>query len=109
MADEVCGSSLFSTVAWKFVLQYLRRTFTASMAVSSSEAGADSSALSNGVTSLRSQTVFLHCSRFCCIRSADRRGAAEDGQASGGMIKREFCHEKLACWRTLLQPHHSFC
>ena len=109
MADEVCGSSLFSTLAWKFVLQCVRRTFTAILPVSSIEAGADSSALSNGLPSLRSQTVSLHCSRFFCIRSADQRGAAEDGQASGGMIKREFCHEKLACRRTLLQPHHSFC
>ena len=109
MADKVCGSSRFSTLAWNFILQCVRRTFTASMSVSSSEAGADSSALFNGLPSLRSQTLSLHCSRFVCIRSADRRGAAEDGQASGGMIKREFCHEKLACWRTLLQPHHSFC
>ena len=53
-------------------------------------------ALSNGLTSLRSQTVSLHCSRFVCIRSADRRGAAEDGQASGGMIKREF---SMRSWR----------
>ena len=91
MADEVCGSSRFSTLAWKFVLQYLRRTSTASMSVSSSEAGADTSALSNGLPSLRSQTLSLLCSRFCCTRSAEERGAAdEDGQASGGMLKREF-------------------
>ena len=79
--------------------------------VSSFPVGADSSAVSNGLPSLRSQTLSLHCSRFCCSRSAEERGAAaEDGQASGGMIKREFCHhEKLACWRTLLQPHHSCC
>ena len=80
-----------------FALQCVRRTFTASLAVSSSEAGADSSALFNGLPSLRSQTLSLHCSRFCCSRSAEERGAAaEDGQASGGMIKREF---SMRSWR----------
>ena len=75
-----------------FVLQYLRRTFTASMSVSSSEAGADSSALSNGFAVAAFANCLSALTRlFCCTRSAEQRGAAaEDGQASGGMIKREF-------------------
>ena len=32
----------------------------------------------------------LHCSPFCCTRSAEESAAAECGQASGGMIKRQF-------------------
>jgi hypothetical protein len=109
LADEVCGSSRFSTLAWNFVLQCVRGTFTAILLLSSFPVGADSSALSNGLPSLRSQTVSLHCSRLCCTRSAEQRAAAaEDGQASGGLIKTEF---SMRTWRArghFLQPHHSF-
>ena len=47
---------------------------------------------------------------FLLLRSAEERGAAaEDGQASGGMIKREF---SMRSWRAgghFLQPGHSCC